>query len=73
MSGLDEAGNLINANSRTLAPGAVGSQVVLMSVVSVGISFCLAVPLTDLPPQVATILAFNLLRPNNKAGVACRL
>ncbi|KAF9031214.1 DUF221-domain-containing protein [Hymenopellis radicata] len=49
MSGLDEAGNLINANSRTLAPGAVGSQVVLMSIVS-----------------VATILAFNLLRPNNK-------
>ncbi|KAG6841425.1 hypothetical protein C0991_011319 [Blastosporella zonata] len=36
MSGVaDEAGQLINDNSRTLAPVAVGSQVVLMSVVSV--------------------------------------
>lgn len=38
MSGLDQAGNIIgqNTNSRTLAPAAVGSQVVLMTLVSVG-------------------------------------
>lgn len=31
----DEAGKLISDNSRTLAPAAVGSQVALMTVVSV--------------------------------------
>lgn len=36
MSGItDEAGKLISENSRTLAPAAVGSQVVLMSTISV--------------------------------------
>lgn len=50
MSGItNEAGKLFGDNSRTLAPAAVGSQVALMSVVS-----------------VVTILAFNLLRPQNK-------
>ncbi|GLB37735.1 putative cytosolic domain of 10TM putative phosphate transporter [Lyophyllum shimeji] len=50
MSGIsDEAGQIFNDNSRTLAPAAVASQVALMSVVS-----------------IVTILAFNLLRPNNK-------
>ncbi|RDB25480.1 hypothetical protein Hypma_007600 [Hypsizygus marmoreus] len=50
MSGItDEAGKLLSDNSRTLAPAAVGSQVALMSVVS-----------------LVTILAFNVLRPNNK-------
>ncbi|KAF4620776.1 hypothetical protein D9613_000857 [Agrocybe pediades] len=41
--------SLTDDNSRTLVPAAVGSQVLLMSVVS-----------------VATILLFNILRPNNK-------
>lgn len=38
MSGLDQAGDIIgkNTNSRTLAPAAVGSQVGLMTLVSVG-------------------------------------
>lgn len=36
MSGLDQAGNILDsANSRTLAPAAVGSQVLLMTVISV--------------------------------------
>ncbi|KAJ6611276.1 hypothetical protein B0H10DRAFT_2224151 [Mycena sp. CBHHK59/15] len=49
MSALDKADALIEANSRTLAPAAVYSQILLMSVVS-----------------LATIVAFNLLRPKNK-------
>ncbi|KAJ7496910.1 hypothetical protein FB451DRAFT_1209236 [Mycena latifolia] len=49
MSALDDAKDLIDQNSRTLAPTAVYSQILLMSVVS-----------------VATVLAFNLLRPKNK-------
>jgi hypothetical protein len=37
MSGItDEAGKLIDENARTLAPAAVGSQVALMSGISVG-------------------------------------
>ena len=40
MSGVaDEAGKLIDDNSRTLAPVAVGSQVALMSIVSVNRSY----------------------------------
>ncbi|KAK0460961.1 DUF221-domain-containing protein [Desarmillaria tabescens] len=35
MGGLDNAGDILNTNSRTLAPAAVGSQVVLMSIVSI--------------------------------------
>lgn len=34
MGGLDDAGDILNTNSRTLAPAAVGSQVVLMSIIS---------------------------------------
>ncbi|KAJ7125115.1 hypothetical protein C8R44DRAFT_618715 [Mycena epipterygia] len=49
MTTLNDADNLIESNSRQLAPQAVYSQILLMSVVS-----------------VATVLAFNLLRPKNK-------
>ncbi|KAJ7099573.1 hypothetical protein B0H15DRAFT_937019 [Mycena belliarum] len=49
MSALEDAKDLIDQNSRALAPQAVYSQILLMSVIS-----------------VATVLAFNLLRPKNK-------
>ncbi|KAF9228428.1 DUF221-domain-containing protein [Gyrodon lividus] len=46
----DSIGKIIDENSaRTLAPAAVGSQVTLMTIIS-----------------VATVVAFNILRPKNK-------
>ena len=49
---LDQAGDLLDKNiqdTRTLAPTAVGSQALLMGIIS-----------------IATIIAFNVLRPKNK-------
>ena len=68
---MSDFGDLIdqNANLRTLAPAAVGTQVALMSIVSVSItSAAFKVPANDV--QGATIIVFNILRPRNK--VSCR-
>jgi hypothetical protein len=58
-----------NADTRSLAPAAVGSQVLLMTVVSVRLSKpLLAGVVIQLILQVITIIFFNFLRPKNKAS-----
>lgn len=62
----DAADEIFNDNSRTLAPAAVGSQVALMTVISVCfLHLSLHAPLAY-HLQVVTILLFNILRPQNK-------
>jgi len=59
------------AARRTLAPAAVGSQVLLMSVISVNSGAHLVVQFIDSFRrclQIATIILFNFLRPKNKVS-----
>ena len=61
-----DGGTFFNENSRTLAPEAVGSQVAIMSIVSVSyIGQKIPNESEDLP-QLVTVVLFNLLRPKNK-------
>ena len=62
-------GDLIDqsANLRTLAPAAVGTQVALMSIVSVSRLATAGRASAD-GAQAATIIVFNILRPRNKVS-----
>ena len=58
-----------HADTRSLAPAAVGSQVLLMTVVSVRLSTLLLTSIViHLNLQLVTIVFFNVLRPKNKAS-----
>jgi len=62
---VDGAGEIFNNNSRALAPAAVGSQVALMSIVSVR-NIHQSLVAHSYGDQAVTILFFNILRPSNK-------
>lgn len=66
----DEAGKLLDQNARTLAPVAVGTQVGLMTGISVSLthpySFLGVFNFDIFLLQIFTILVFNILRPRNK-------
>lgn len=63
----NDANQIFQDNSRTLAPASVGSQVALMSIVSVCDNAFIILPFKILTSvEVVTILLFNVLRPKNK-------
>ena len=58
-----------NADTRSLAPAAVGSQVLLMTVVSVRLLIPLLTSVVfHLILQLVTVFFFNVLRPKNKVS-----